>query len=207
MKSARKNSRTLLAIALLTITNIYGSYCAEGILMNRDRIDLSAKCMDSGIMLDWSITSTNLISKITIKRSADLNNWQEIAVISSDDEESLSDFQHIDWHPSAGNNYYRIIAKDIYRTVILSDVQVADYSSGDHFIFPNPLSQGGELKIITPIEGSLFVTITDLAGNISIRKSLSPTVRTISTRQLSPGMYICRVKKNNSLHVYRLVIE
>ena len=92
--------------------------------------------------------------------------------------------------------------------VTVGTVGIADASSSNVTVFPNPATENLTVNFGTA-RGAATVELMDVTGRVA--KSVSATqqspVLTVGVNDLSPGEYVVRVKQNGNTSMHRVVIK
>jgi len=88
----------------------------------------------------------------------------------------------------------------------------ADFDLVLEYLHPNPVQAGTPLNYQLDVKkGEATVQLLDMQGkshrNFVAQPEFSGEMQSISTDQLSPGMYILKIESNTESHSYRVVIQ
>ncbi len=154
------------------------------------------------VHLDWRTASELNNDHFRILRSADLNNWEEIARVSGAGNSQVEHSYHfVDDRPLAGTNYYSLIQVDLDGTKAGSQV-VAVFNSVNELgvIGPNPTAVGLPIHFNGSIDA---LRVTDLLGR-NIPHSVNGNALLI---QAGAGVYVVTLKRGALLRSVRVVLE
>lgn len=74
--------------------------------------------------------------------------------------------------------------------------QVYIFNAESYYVFPNPVKQGSNIRIMTEdIDNTIFV-LFDATGKMVLKQAISSTFQEISTSGLQAGIYIYNIYKN-----------
>lgn len=90
----------------------------------------------------------------------------------------------------AGENYYRLRIRTAGGLYVYSEVEVVYYWAGDPvLVYPNPVTRGESVKLLTSESGRFTVMFSDASGRMLHRQVLNQTRTEISTAHLAAGIY------------------
>lgn len=140
-------------------------------------------------IINWQ-TVTEVVGDIfELERSKDALSFEKIATLPA--RGIASGYQHEDFSPFKGINFYRLKLRNIDGKISYSDVVRATVSTTENSVmkvFPNPVQSILQVNIIQPAVGAL-VTVVDVKGNIVLRKIINGTVTKLDVSQLAAGIY------------------
>mgnify|MGYP001236445977 CR=1 FL=1 len=81
-------------------------------------------------------------------------------------------------------------------------------ASGDFRLFPNPVSRGERLYVTRPDDGGIAeLTLIHPNGQVLVRKTERAASLTLDTGQLSPGIYLLRLRAGDATGYGKVVIK
>ncbi|HEX6915886.1 MAG TPA: T9SS type A sorting domain-containing protein [Chitinophagaceae bacterium] len=161
-----------------------------------------------GNRLRW-ITATESGNKgFELQRSVNGQQFSTIGFIASKAENgnstTIQDYVYVDSKPFEGSTYYRLKQIDnegkvTYSNVVVLSRKTAVITLGS--VYPNPASNELNIRVNAPAAQQAIAVITDLAGKVISRQSLSLAGGTTSHRmnisQLAAGNYFIRLVCGN----------
>lgn len=159
------------------------------ILAFEKTIALTAQKLNNTAHLNWSINNTDGVKQITLERSADGRNFDQLAVISTGN--SFDDTQLM-----GGLNYYRIkVINNNGKVSYSTMVAVLNKDAGFEIVglMPNVVTNNATLQVTAAQKTKMNVLITDAAGR-QVQKMVYNVVAgsnqfTINLSGLGSGMY------------------
>lgn len=166
--------------------------------------ELRAKHEEASNILTWA-TQTELNNKgFEVQRSADGNDFNTLAFISSKAPEgnssSILNYTYADVNPLNGNSFYRLKQSDkdgkfVYSNVVnlkggnTTQLQLSN-------LYPNPSKSVLNMVITSPFNKNVTIVITDLAGKTVMRQNSwlvdGNNLLKINTAKLSAGSYLIK---------------
>ncbi len=155
-------------------------------------LSFDAKAIVDMVMVRWTTLTEINNEYFSVQRSQDGASFEEIERVEGAlNSNTQLDYAIFDLNPLNGVSYYRLMQKDINGlTHFTKPVAVSfDNSSAELMVYPNPISQGDEIRLNQIRSGVIF----DIHGQLMM--SISDT-RFISSETLASGMYYLRTTKD-----------
>ncbi len=169
---------------------IFSNEVAAG-LLPLDFTSVMAFEKNNSVSINWGTANEKNVKQLDIERSVNGKDFSKLNSVASQNN-PVNNYHWIDASPNEGNNYYRIVSRDLDGKTIYSEV-VKVYVSGVRqsiHVFPNPATVNNfnlqmtnqkaglyELRLINSF-GQVFVKKTiQYAGGTSVEKiHLLPTI-------------------------------
>ena len=155
---------------------------------------------DKTITLDWNTALEVNSSHITIQRSADGQNWDEIGTVQAKGNSAITTaYSFKDEHPVSGNNFYRLQLVDIDNSFTYSEVKVIRTSTiGAITFFPNPARDYVNVSLGNALQTgeTVSVRLISLSGQVMQVQNTAATAGTVVSFRVSnyaAGVYILSV--------------
>ncbi len=180
-------------------------------------LDFSGNLVGDRVFLNWITLRENNAGYFEVQRSVDGANFSPIGeVLAKGSTSTLNSYDFVDTQ----------LPKDVeylyYRLKIYNDdgtskmgplvrINVSGLNTFDLEIFPNPISQGDNVKLrFNVAEGQVGLAVADMMGNV-LQQSILSTINglndvTLNTSKLAPGIYIIQVRQNGQKVAKRLVV-
>ena len=164
-------------------------------------LNLSATEFNGKVLLTWAVTQGNTCNGITVLRSNDTLNFNQIGSIEGicgSTAETIA-YQFTDDAPNVNEtNYYRLSLGGIGFSYIVN-IEVIDAGDQTYIVAPNPVSD--ESKLIFDNENQEEVTITFFNENGSIVHEVQSTEQSISINrsQFVQGTYFFVLKSEGAM--------
>lgn len=191
-------------IAIIEQTFTLGPEAALPVVLS----DISARSEENNIVLSWTTSREQNFDKFIIERSHDAFKFQELAAMNTKTSPINTvgvsvNYNFTDYQPITGINYYRLKMIDNDGSFSYSKT-VSERAKSAFSIYPNPTSStvyfNGNYK-------NSDITITDSKG-VQVLKMKVPTNGEITLKDISNGLYIIEIKRNNQLiHRQKIVYK
>ena len=168
----------------------------------------------STVDVTWRTESEINNAFFTVERSANGNNFEEVARVSGAGNSSKSiNYKTTDYSPLPGTSYYRLKQTDFDGTFTYSRIVAVQMQKQSSLtISPNPAGQDGiRIHLSESNESRLSIQITDALGKVVYinyldKKDGEFTTR-INTSWLSSGVYFITVSGGATLEAQKLIVE
>lgn len=177
-------------------------------------VSFTASQQENTVLLTWQTASETNASHFEIERSHNAHDFHKVGQISTDGEYNIAqDYRFIDMINYSGPTlYYRLKSVDKDGTYNYSQIVAIalDQSNNQASMFPYPNPTTHQSKVTIDLAGSYTdLNFTDMNGNTFHIKAtqINATKHELDTSQLSPGVYLIRIKTNQQTVVRRLVVE
>ena len=155
---------------------------------------------DKTITLDWNTAMEVNSSQITIQRSADGQNWDDLATIQAKGNSAITTaYSFIDEHPLSGNNFYRLQLVDIDNSFTYSEEKVIRTATiGAVSFFPNPARDYVNVSLGSALRNgeTVSVRLISLGGQVMQMQNATTGAGTVVSFRVSnyaAGVYILQV--------------
>jgi hypothetical protein len=155
---------------------------------------------DKTITLDWNTAQESNSSHITIQRSADGENWDDLGTVQAKGNSAITTaYSFIDEHPLSGNNFYRLQLVDIDNSFTYSVVTVIRTSTiGAITFYPNPARDYVNVSLGNAIKTGETVSIrlASLTGQVMQVQNTAAGAGTVVSFRVSnyaAGVYFLSV--------------
>lgn len=160
---------------------------------------------DKTVGLAWNTQQESNSSHITIERSADGQNWEEIGTVQAKGNSATeTEYSFTDEHPLTGNNFYRLQLVDLDNSFKYSDVKVVRTSTiGNISFFPNPARDYVNVSLGSAVSATEIVTVRliSMSGQVMQEQQASAAGAVVSFRvsNYPAGIYILSVNSQNGI--------
>lgn len=155
-------------------------------------LSFTANRESQGVMLNWSTSQESNTKDFSIQHSADGQQWQEIGVkISAGNSNSIKEYSHFHPTPVKGNNYYRIVQRDVDARSTQSAVRIVQWNETPvkFRLLGNPVSSG-TIRVISSEPQYLRLFAAD--GKLVWQAQVATGTIIIDASRLVPGIYTLR---------------
>lgn len=200
-------------IALATPFLFFFSYeCvnAQSVDLINAEINITAKKINNGILLDWVVKPETEVSHFSIEKSTDGVNFHKIGESISQNIKSLATYSYLDDHLVL-INFYRIkiidsAGKYSYTKAITLNQRGSWYSA----IQPNPFVQSFFVQVYLPSSETLKVQLLDMNGGLIRYKSLMGIAGTNDLEfndigNLQSGVYLVRIIRTEAVIEQKII--
>ncbi len=174
-------------------------------------IFFDASSSNGKVELIWATATEENFDYFAIERSADGENFREIAQIPGlGESRERVDYQYTDEFPLRGKSYYRLRSIDFdgyteifeYKMVELRDLQ-EDFS-----VFPNPIINGQFALQTNFVEDEIIeLIIYNNLGHVETRLPITDWLASFRVTGLRPGTYLFKLVTSNGVIVKRVLIK
>lgn len=168
---------------------------------------------DKTITLDWNTAQEMNSSHITIQRSADGENWDDIGTVKAQGNSAITTaYSFIDEHPLTGNNFYRLQLVDIDNSFTYSEENVIRTSTiGAISFFPNPARDYVNVSLGNALQSgqTVSVRLVSLGGQLMQEQHTAAGAGTVVSFRVSnyaAGVYILQVVGQNGTQETRELV-
>jgi hypothetical protein len=164
-----------------------------------------------GIFLNWATASELNFDHFVIEHSLDGTNFRTIHSVSGNGtSNNRHDYLTTHENPFIGTNYYRLKSEDFDGFTEYFPIISVDFKGEKELtVYPNP-SEGSSINLdinFSPAENSVLSIYDNMGFELS-RQVISNTKTTlIFPDQLSPGVYIARVKSNEFTSTSKFLVK
>lgn len=167
-------------------------YYSNPVVMPVTLEKFSVRLQQNKAVLAWTASTNTPGDVFTPERSADNEDWQQLAVIRA--ESRLQDYTYTDQQPLSGNSYYRLAMQGQQEAAKYSTVQRVTRRTeiASIRIYPNPAT---DRITIMDTENMQQVLIKDLQGRLvrTIRLEIGTKKYELSLHGLQNGLYLLEV--------------
>jgi hypothetical protein len=154
-------------------------------------ISFTVQKQNSNALLQWTTASEINTFNFIIERSEDANNWENIGLVLSKNNNKANDYSYVDASAATGINYYRIRQNDRDGKYNYSETRTVRMNGVIRCfdVVANPvINKLLQLKINTSTRQR--VTLSSGDGKLVWIKELSPGMHAINLSNLTKGIYI-----------------
>jgi hypothetical protein len=178
------------------------SSCMALMVLGNTSIDLNAAGITNGNKLSWTVNGAADAGKFVIERSADGITYTPVATVDISENNTITNFHHVDKLPLPGFNYYMIKYINKGKTIATSKpVRVSTLPQNSFVISPMPFIQNFSVSLSADIRAEKII-VTDMTGrNIPIKYNISPAVNKIEVQimeDITPGIYLLHLKSDKT---------
>lgn len=155
-----------------------------------------------GVQLDWTTESEENNKGFFVERSKNTLDWEALEFIKSTGAKlSASEYDFIDRHPYAGDNYYRLRQVDYDEQASYSDVAYVNFESKENRlnVFPNPANAKLSFDFGGTNYNSYVIEVFDTNGILVKRINTSTT--NLDIQFLPFGIYYLSIIPDNQLNL------
>lgn len=155
----------------------------------------------STVTVSWTTVSEVNNKYFILQHSSDGITFSAIDSVSATNHQNGYSYSDVDSHPSAGNNYYRLVQVDIDGKTTYFDVLKVVVSNSPQSglrISPNPVVSVVMLQLSHPETGDLQVVLSDIQGRVLRSWKFSKTgiswQQTLDLGAIPKGSYTLQVR-------------
>lgn len=169
----------------------------------------TAKVQGNGVQLNWTTASETNNSHFLLAQSTDGINFTVIANVAA--KGNGTKYNHTDFSPGNGVNYYRLTQVDNDGTKVTFDAIAVNFSlSGKDAVnvYPNPVKAN---TVTVEFKGESFkeLTLVSLTGQTiqTIPLNVSDTFKTVDVAGLTKGVYILKLTREGKTILKKIIKE
>lgn len=168
------------------------------------------KLVNQQVWLQWETTFEDQGDLFYIERASDDMNFHKIDSVLTRNISNGAKYQYIDGSPSMGNNYYRLVQKDIDGKTQVFDIKKINIQTPLLIkIANNPFQSQINLKIQSNTADQYQLQVRDLNGKImhhsNIQIPQGAKDFSIDGGHWPAGMYILSVQTKQGIQTYKLL--
>lgn len=157
-------------------------------------LDFKATKEKSKVLLDWTTVGEENTKDFVIEHSSNGRNWNAIGTVAAAGNSSFLltyNFTHL--NPIPGNNYYRLLQRDLDHLSEYSKIVLVKYAATGKLImlYPNPAANG---TVYIQLQEASPVMIYNSAGLLVLQKQLQAGTQQLDISRLASGIYQVRTK-------------
>jgi len=162
--------------------------------------------------LEWKTAQEINLLGYDLQRSHDKTSWKNIGFFDAMAEQNeIAQYHFIDDYPLPGNNYYRLLQRDLdgnFQYSHIINIPGFPESESGLLVWPNPV-KGERLTVEIsqfPETGMIF-QLLDSTGNLVWENSLESPISELDIPALPSGLYLAVVSSGVKTQVRKLVIH
>jgi len=158
------------------------------------------KQSDNTVLTEWKTLQEINVSNFELEYADENTDFVSLKKISATNTQSAQNYRFIHKNPKSGLNYYRLKINDqdgSYNYSEIKSVRIKDTEVAIT-IYPNPLSENGELFFRTDYSNAFSVEIYDASGKIVFTKQQVEGGQSVLPK-LSGGLYFYRILSEEQL--------
>jgi Secretion system C-terminal sorting domain/Phospholipase/Carboxylesterase len=164
------------------------------------------------VTLQWTISNQQNVDKYNVEKSADGNNWSEIAMVPAQKNSSSEQvYTYTDQATAKGSFFYRIKQIDLNGQYTYSSVvKIAkNKEAAVHVkIFPNPFNRQITIGLSRITENTVVVRLVNNDGHVLLKQQyvLNGTENIITldnVKQIGKGVYYITIQNKDGATLYR----
>ncbi len=203
------NSTTTVPLQFLTGAGDAGVSCTP---LGFELKDMLILCEEDSRIVSWKVPVTTSIEKMTLQKSRDGQNWENLADFTQtqEDETGYMNYSYSDDLENNTLGYYRIRQQMEDGSIAFSNVTSADCDNSNNpfEVYPNPANNLLNVEYKSMTETALeFYTLTgERVYNVDLPKAEKRTKGVVNTEEVVNGVYILKMKLNDEVFTSKVVI-
>lgn len=163
---------------------------------------------NGSVKLRWSTSQEKNSKEFVIEHSINGIDFQKIGTVAAaGNSDRINNYQFTDFHPRAGDNFYRLRFVDLDGNFEQSKIVRVNFSLPYNVkVTPNPASSFVTISITGSTE-PLKIRISDMLGRIVLTQNILNPVTHLNISKLSKGFYSVRVFGKTFDNSFKLVKE
>jgi endo-1,4-beta-xylanase len=169
--------------------------------------NFEASRTNTEVLLTWTVIEETNSDKYVVEKSTDGINFTPIQTIKA---LGSTNYNTTDKQPTSGRNYYRLVQYDKSGRASYHGIRIVDFSNVPSIyvqIYPNPASTHFQIRA-DGNQKNTTASITNALGQRLKTFNIPPSgVISVSTADLSNGVYFIKIDSGNLQQVKRLIIN
>lgn len=182
----------------LTYTGYMGSFSPFMVgdinyIMPVEWISFAANKQKNTVLLQWETVNEQNTKDFVVQHSLNGTDWNDIGIVNAAfNSPNVQQYKYVHTVPANGNNYYRLLQRDVNDKKSLSKIVRATFTADKNSfsVYPNPV-QGGKLNL--RLEKSATVIVYNSLGVQVLQKVLPSGNNQIDVSHLAKGFYQVQV--------------
>jgi len=157
----------------------------------------------------WSTESEINSREFVVERSRDGITWTVVGnVAAAGNSSATREYSLTDVSPARGINYYRLKSIDLDNRSVNSETRSLLFgNAGSVMITPNPATDHFNVFMAKDINTVSQIVISDVNGKIISRYSTIDQQKTITTGNMSKGLYVVKVITGENVVTQKIIIR
>ena len=155
-------------------------------------LDFRATKEKNKVLLEWTTVGEENTRDFVVEHSSNGKDWNAIGTVAAaGNSNSVLYYNFTHTNPISGNNYYRLLQRDLDHLSEYSKIVLVKYAvSGQQImLFPNPVVNG---TVNIQLQQAALVMIYNSAGMLVLQKQLPAGTQQLDISYLSHGIYQVR---------------
>ena len=211
-----KNERGAVSVAgafsggtVLSRSSAFGLFGPVSLPVNF--LSFTAARQDRHARLHWTVNGEINVSKYIVERSANGSDFSTIGEVpASLDASSEKGYSYIDDRPLQGDNFYRIVEKDLDDKSTVSVTKVLNFTSGITIrLSPVPtFTHSVQLELTTGEDGPVSASLINILGQAVKVYQVRQGTNFLDLEGFSKGIYFLRIRTGgNRTEIRKIVIQ
>lgn len=171
-------------------------------------VSLEARQQAQAVQLDWLVAAQNNNAGWHVEHSTDGTSWARIGWVPGDgDVRELKKYSFLHPDPARGQNYYRLLQKDIDGQSEYSPIRTLHFSGGPSKaqVYPNPVKDLLHIVLDDELEAAT-ADIIHMSGQHVRTVALEKGQPTLSVGDLIPGDYLLSITSDARVTTLRFTV-
>lgn len=166
-------------------------------------LDFKASKEKNKVLLEWNTVGEENTRDFVVEHSSNGRDWNAIGTVAAaGNSSSLLQYRFTHLQPVAGNNYYRLLQRDLDHLREYSKIVLVKYEAPGKqiLLYPNPAVNG---IVYIQLQQAAPVMIYNSAGILVLQKQLPAGTHQLDLSRLASGIY----QVSNTLETAQLVVR
>jgi len=167
-------------------------------------LGFTAKQNLNTIKLDWRTTDERDLKNYVLQHKRD-GNYETIYTITPNNKSGIFNYSFVHATPSAGTNYYRLLAVDLDGTTRTFDETVKVNLTNAMNVYPNP-AIGNSITVSGVVKGDV-IKLQNIQGQVITKKEASSNAEQIDVQSIAAGTYLISIENEGKTTSTKKVIK
>ncbi len=152
-------------------------------------LDFKATKEKNKVLLEWNTVGEENTRDFVVEHSSNGKDWDAIGTVAAaGNNSSLLHYSFTHLKPVSGNNYYRLLQRDLDHLSEYSKIVLVKYQAPDKqiMLYPNPAAKG---TVNIQLQQAAPVMIYNSAGILVLQKQLAAGTQQLDISNFARGIY------------------
>ena len=167
-------------------------------------LGFTAKQNLNTVKLDWRTTDERDLKNYVLQHKRD-GNYETIYTVTPNNKSGIFNYGFVHATPSAGTNYYRLLAVDLDGTTRTFDETVKVNLTNAMNVYPNP-AIGNSITVSGVVKGDV-IKLQNIQGQVITKRVASSNAEQIDVQSIAAGTYLISIENEGKTTSTKKVIK
>jgi hypothetical protein len=193
-----------------TSTDVMAVFISDSPIICGNALLIDVNNMGNAVMVAWDMEKVPGNYGFSVQRSADGENFENIAVLQQAQEDGMHHYAFADYFPKSGNAFYRLeVLKNGQHYMYSNTERVARFGKANFIVYPNPMADFITIESGDKVKSAVKLEILNLQGAAVHTEAVAEgdMHHTIDLSDLKAGTYLLRLTYNNGVTEVMKVVK